>query len=76
MQHRYCEVVMHWTDGEARKELMPSEAQYDASISTEQSCSAQYFYRSDDNVKGVEIPYKVISIVRASYEVGRNINSV
>lgn len=76
MQHRFCEVVMHWTDGEAGRELMPSEAQYDASTQIEQSCSAQCFYKSDDNMNGADIAYKVISVVYASYKVGRNIYSV
>lgn len=37
---------------------MPSEAQNSVSTKTELSCSAQYFYRSDDNVSGVEILMK------------------
>lgn len=45
---------------------MPSEAQNSVSTKTELSCSAQYFYRSDDNVSGVEIPHEVISVVHAS----------
>lgn len=55
--------------GEAGRAPTALGAQHSsASTETQRSCCAQHLFRLADNVEGVEIPHKAISLAHASYE--------